>query len=65
MRCLGVSVGAISVRERKAMAQKKKLQVFVSSTYTVLVEAVTSFFQGHQPDLSWINAEVSTSAHPR
>jgi hypothetical protein len=28
------------------------------------VEALTRFFHGQQPDLSWINAEVSTSAHP-
>ena len=26
-----------------------------SSTYAVLVDAVTSLFQGQQPDLSWIS----------
>src|SRR5215468_2616091 len=31
------------------------------STYTVLVDAITSFFHGQQPDLAWINAGVSTS----
>jgi hypothetical protein len=30
----------------------------------VLVDAVTHFFQGQPPDLSWINAEVSTSTPP-
>jgi len=30
----------------------------------ILVEAMTSFFHGHQPDLSWINTEVHTSSHP-
>jgi len=30
----------------------------------VLVDAVTSFFSGQQPDLSWINAGMSTAAHP-
>ena len=34
------------------------------ATYAVLVDAITSFFSGQQPDLSWINAGVSTSAHP-
>jgi hypothetical protein len=34
------------------------------STYAVLVEAVSSFFQGQQPDLSWIKTGMSTSAHP-
>lgn len=35
------------------------------STYTVLVDAVTSFFHGQQPDLSWITEGVSTSAYPQ
>ena len=34
------------------------------ATYAVLVDAITSFFHGQQPDLSWINEEMSTSAHP-
>src|SRR5262249_48476901 len=35
------------------------------STYTVLVEALTSFFHGQPPDLSWINGGGSTSSHPQ
>jgi len=31
----------------------------------VLVDAVSSFFSGQHPDLSWIHAGVSTSAHPQ
>jgi transposase len=49
----------------RILSLKETCRLRARSTYTVLVEAVTSFFQGHQPDLSWINAEVSTSAHPR
>jgi hypothetical protein len=30
----------------------------------VMNEAVASFFQGRPPDLSWLNAGVSPSAHP-
>jgi transposase len=48
----------------RILSLKETCRLRARSTYTVLVEAVTSFFQGHQPDLSWINAEVSTSAHP-
>ena len=35
------------------------------ATYAVLVDAITSFFSGQQPDLSWLTAGVHTSAHPR
>jgi transposase len=35
------------------------------TTYTVLVEAMTSLFHGQPPDLSWINAGVHTAARPR
>ena len=48
----------------RILSLKETCRLRARSTYTVLVEAVTSFFQDHQPDLSWINAEVSTSAHP-
>ena len=33
------------------------------ATYTVLVDAITRFFHGQQPDLSWITAAASTSTH--
>ena len=48
----------------RILSLKETCRLRARSTYTVLVEAVTSFFQGRQPDLSWINAEVSTPAHP-
>jgi transposase len=49
----------------RILSLKETCRLRARSTYTVLVDAVTSFFQGRQPDLSWINAEMSTAAHPR
>jgi transposase len=48
----------------RILSLRETCRLRAKSTYTVLREAVTSLFQGQHPDLSWINAEVSTSAHP-
>ena len=48
----------------RTLSLRETCRLRAKSTYTVLVEAMTSFFHGQQPDLSWINAGVSTSAHP-
>ena len=48
----------------RILSLRETCRLQARSTYTVLVEALTRFFQGHQPDLSWINAEVSTSPAP-
>ena len=48
----------------RILSLRETCRLRAKSTYTVLVEAVTSFFQDHQPDLSWITAGVSTSAPP-
>jgi transposase len=48
----------------RILSLRETCRLQTKSTYTVLVEAVTSFFQDHQPDLSWITAGVSTSAPP-
>ena len=47
----------------RILSLKATCRLHARATYGVLVEAVSSFFQGHQPDLSWINTGVSTSAH--
>jgi len=47
----------------RILSLKETCRLHARATYTVLVEAVTSFFQGQQPDLAWITAEVSTSPH--
>src|SRR5262249_47892220 len=47
------------------LSLRETCRLQATSTYTVLVEAMTSFFHGQPPDLSWINAGVSTSAHPQ
>src|SRR6478735_9251094 len=46
----------------RILSLKETCRLHASATYAVLVDAVSSFFQGHQPDLSWINVGVSTSA---
>ena len=47
----------------RILSLKETCRLHARATYAVLVDAVSSFFQGHQPDLSWINVGVSTSAH--
>jgi transposase len=49
----------------RILSLKETCRLHARATYTVLVDAITSFFSGQQPDLSWITAGVSTSAHPR
>jgi transposase len=49
----------------RILSLKETCRLHARATYAVLVDAVSSAFQGHQPDLSWIKAGVSTSAHPR
>jgi len=48
----------------RILSLRETCRVQARSTYTVLVEAMTSFFHCQQPDLSWLNAGVITSAHP-
>src|SRR5215468_10168583 len=48
----------------RILSLKETCRLHARSTYTVLVEAVSSFFQGQPPDLTWINAGVSTSSPP-
>jgi transposase len=49
----------------RILSRKETCRLHARATYAVLVDAVSSFFCGQQPDLSWINAGVSTSAHPQ
>jgi transposase len=46
----------------RILSLKETCRLQARATYAVLVDAITSFFQGQQPDLSWLNAGVSTSA---
>jgi hypothetical protein len=48
----------------RILSLRETCRLQAKSTYSVLVEAMTSLFHAQQPDLSWINARVSTSAHP-
>src|SRR5215468_11676815 len=47
----------------RILSLRETCRLRATSTYTVLVEAMTSLFQGHLPDLSWITAGVSPAAH--
>jgi transposase len=40
----------------RILSLKETCRLHARATYAVLVDAVRSFFHGHQPDLSWINA---------
>src|SRR5262245_8958480 len=48
----------------RILSLKETCRLHARATYTVLVDAITSFFHGQQPDLSWINGEMSPSTHP-
>src|SRR5262245_26971154 len=48
----------------RILSLKETCRLQARATYAVLVDAMTSFFQGQQPDLSWLNAEVSPAPHP-
>jgi transposase len=48
----------------RILSLRETCRLQAKSTYTVLVEAMTSFFHGQSPDLSWLNAGVTTSVHP-
>jgi transposase len=47
----------------RILSLRETCRLRAKSTYTVLVEAMTSWFQGQPPDLSWITAGVSPAAH--
>jgi transposase len=49
----------------RILSLKETCRLHTRATYAVLVDAVSSFFQGHQPDLSWITEGVNTMAHPQ
>jgi putative ABC transport system substrate-binding protein len=46
----------------RILSLKETCRLHVRTTYAVLGDAVTSFFHSQPPDLSWINAGVSTAA---
>jgi transposase len=48
----------------RILSLKETWRLHARATYAVLVDAITRFFHGQQPDLSWLNEEVSPSAHP-
>jgi len=49
----------------RILSLKETCRLHARATYAVLVDAITSFFSGQPPDLSWITEGMSTSAHSR
>jgi transposase len=48
----------------RILSLKETCRLQARATYAVLVDAVASFFQGHQPALAWITAGGSPAAPP-
>ena len=63
-RSLGTASSQGNRWVERILSRKETCRLHARATYAVLVDAVSSFFHGHQPDLSWITAGVHTSAHP-
>ena len=49
----------------RILSLKETCRLQARAPYAVLVDAVTSFLHDRHPDLSWLNAGVYPSAHPR
>jgi transposase len=64
-RSLGTASGKGNRWVERILSLKETCRLHARATYAVLVDAVSSFFSGQHPDLSWIHAGVSTSAHPQ
>jgi hypothetical protein len=47
----------------RILSLKETCRLHARATYAVLVDALTRFFHDQPPDLSWLNAEGSTSPH--
>jgi transposase len=64
-RSLGTSSDKGNRWVERILSLKETCRLQARATYAVLVDAVSRFFHGQPPDLSWITKEVSTSAHPQ
>jgi transposase len=63
-RSLGTASAKGNHWVERILSLKETCRLHARATYAVLVDAVTSFFHGQHPDLSWITEGVSTTAHP-
>jgi transposase len=61
-RSLGTASAKGNRWVERILSLKETCRLQARATYAVLVEAISSFFHSQQPDLSWINAGVSTSS---
>lgn len=63
-RSLGTASAKGNHWVERILSLKETCRLHARATYTVLVDALTHFFSGQQPDLSWIHEEMSPSTHP-
>ena len=54
-RSLGTSSAKGNHWVERILSLKETCRLHATATYAVLVDAVSSFFHGHQPDFSWLN----------
>ena len=54
-RSLGTASAKGNHWVERILSLKETCRLRARATYTVLVDAITDFFHGQQPDLSWIN----------
>src|SRR5499433_2010743 len=63
-RSLGTASAKGNHWVERILSLKETCRLRARATYTVLVDAITDFFSGQQPDLSWINEGLRTSSGP-
>jgi transposase len=64
-RSLGTASAKGNRWVERILSLKETCRLQARATYAVLVEAVTCFFHGQLPELSWMTEGMSPSAHPR
>src|SRR5262245_29546935 len=57
-RSLGTASAKGNRWVERILSLKETCRLHARATYTVLVDAVSSFFSGQRPDLAWITAGV-------
>src|SRR5262245_104132 len=63
-RSLGTASDTGNRWVERILSHEETCRLQARAPYGVLVDAVTRFFHGQHPNLSWINAEVSPPPHP-
>jgi transposase len=62
-RSLGTASAKGNRWVERILSLKETCRLHARATYAVLVDAVSSFFQGQQPALAWLTEEVRPFSH--